>query len=76
MSNYNSIEPTVIDEDLIRKAVDDQVNPEIAEIARLEGIDPPEVMALRLDYKSEQGMGRMCFSFLRNDYWKIGSTVD
>ncbi|KAJ3287744.1 Dynein regulatory complex subunit 3 [Borealophlyctis nickersoniae] len=52
MSTYNSIEPTVIDEDLLRKAVNDQVSPEIAEIARKEGIDPAEVLSLRLDYKN------------------------
>ena len=52
MSTYNTIEPTVIDEDLLRKAVNDQVAPEIADIARKEGIDPPDVTSLRLDYKS------------------------
>ncbi|KAI8830849.1 hypothetical protein BC829DRAFT_426505 [Chytridium lagenaria] len=41
--SYNTIEPT---------AVNDQVNPEIADIARKEGIDPIEVTALRLDYKN------------------------
>ncbi|KAJ3198692.1 Dynein regulatory complex subunit 3, partial [Dinochytrium kinnereticum] len=50
--SYNTIEPTVIDEDLLKKAVNDQVNPEIADIARKEGIDPVEVTALRLDYKN------------------------
>ena len=54
MSNYNTIEPAVIDEDLLRKAVNDQVNSEISEIARKEGIDPIEVVSLRLDYKSIQ----------------------
>ncbi|KAJ3107631.1 Dynein regulatory complex subunit 3 [Phlyctochytrium planicorne] len=50
--SYNTVEPTVIDEDLLKKAVNDQVNPEIADIARREGIDPAEVTALRLDYKN------------------------
>ncbi|KAJ3191999.1 Dynein regulatory complex subunit 3 [Irineochytrium annulatum] len=52
MSGYNSIEPTVIDEDLLKKAVNEQVLIEIAEIARKEGIDPIEVLSLRLDYKN------------------------
>ncbi|KAJ3333862.1 Dynein regulatory complex subunit 3 [Blyttiomyces sp. JEL0837] len=48
----NSIEPAVIDEELLRKAVNEQVAPEIADIARREGIDPLEVLSLRLDYKN------------------------
>ncbi|KAI9197072.1 uncharacterized protein BJ171DRAFT_562845 [Polychytrium aggregatum] len=52
MSNYNTVEPTVIDEDLLKRAIHDQVNPEIADIARREGIDPVEVLTLRLDYKN------------------------
>ena len=48
----NTIEPTVIDEELLKKAVNDQIPIEIAEVARKEGIDPLEVLALRLDYKS------------------------
>ena len=56
MSNlYNSVEPTVIDEDLLKKAVNEQeqVQVDVAEVARKEGIDPVEVAALRLDYKSK-----------------------
>ncbi|TPX55321.1 hypothetical protein PhCBS80983_g05416 [Powellomyces hirtus] len=52
MSTYNAIEPTVIDEDLLRKAVNDQAAPEIADVARREGIDPIDVLSLRLDYKN------------------------
>ncbi|KAJ3020829.1 Dynein regulatory complex subunit 3 [Thoreauomyces humboldtii] len=52
MSTYNAIEPTVIDEDLLRKAVNDQAAPEIADVARREGIDPSDVTCLRLDYKN------------------------
>ncbi len=47
------IEPTVIDEDLLKKAVNEQVAIEIAEVARKEGMDPLEVSSLRLDYKSK-----------------------
>ena len=50
--SYTTIEPTVIDEDLIRKAINEQVNPDIADIAKKEGIEPEEVEHLRLDYKS------------------------
>ncbi|KAJ3072838.1 Dynein regulatory complex subunit 3 [Podochytrium sp. JEL0797] len=49
----NTIEPAVIDEDTLKKATSDQANPEIAEIARREGIDPKETLSLRLDYKSK-----------------------
>lgn len=53
-SSYISVEPTVIDEDLLKKAVNDQeqVPVDVAEVARKEGIDPLEVASLRLDYKS------------------------
>lgn len=51
---YISVEPTVIDEELLKKAVNEQeqVPVDVAEVARKEGIDPLEVSALRLDYKS------------------------
>nr|KAJ3419777.1 Dynein regulatory complex subunit 3 [Polyrhizophydium stewartii] len=52
MSNYNNTEPTVIDEELIRKAINEQLNSEIAEIARKEGVEASEVTTLRLDYKN------------------------
>ncbi|KAI9094323.1 hypothetical protein DFS34DRAFT_243321 [Phlyctochytrium arcticum] len=52
MSTYNTIEPTVVDEDLLRKAVNEQVSVEVADIARREGIDPADVTSLRLDYKN------------------------
>lgn len=50
--SYATIEPTVIDEELIRKAINEQLNPEIADIARREGVAPEEVLSLRLDYKN------------------------
>ena len=52
MSNYNTVEPTVIDEELVRKAINEQLNPDIADVARKEGVDSLEVYNLRLDYKS------------------------
>jgi hypothetical protein len=53
MASYNTIEPTVIEEDLLRKSVNEQATGDAAEIARKEGIDPTEVVCLRLDYKSK-----------------------
>jgi uncharacterized protein YdbL (DUF1318 family) len=50
--SYSTIEPTVIDEDLIRKAINDQLNAEIADIAKKEGVSVEDVHTLRLDYKS------------------------
>jgi hypothetical protein len=50
----SSVEPTVIDEDVIRKAINEQINPEIADIAKKEGTEPQEVVHLRLDYKSKK----------------------
>jgi hypothetical protein len=57
--SYNTIgqyliilEPTVIDEELIRKSINEQLSPDIADIARKEGVDVEDVNALRLDYKS------------------------
>ncbi|KAI8816545.1 uncharacterized protein EV422DRAFT_545674 [Fimicolochytrium jonesii] len=52
MTTYNAPEPTVIDEDLLRKSVNDQAAPEIADVARREGIDFGDVGVLRLDYKN------------------------
>lgn len=50
--SYSTIEPTVIDEDLIRKAINDQLNAEIADVAKKEGVSVEDVHTLRLDYKS------------------------
>lgn len=50
--SYASVDPVVISEELINNAINEQVEPEIAEIAKKEGIDPEEVKAIRLDYKS------------------------
>eukprot|EP00842_Homolaphlyctis_polyrhiza_P002068 jgi/Hompol1/2862/HPOL_003040-RA len=52
MANYNSTEPTVVDEELIRKAINEQLNPDISEIARREGTEASQVTTLRLDYKN------------------------
>ncbi|ORX37504.1 outer arm dynein light chain 1 [Piromyces finnis] len=50
--SYASVDPVVISEELINTAINEQITPEIAEIAKKEGIDPEEVKAIRLDYKN------------------------
>ena len=77
MSNaYNSIEPTVIDEDLLKKATNEQVNIEIAEVARKEGIDPLEVVSLRLDYKSKSSSELKSLDILKIDnLWSFENLV-
>ncbi|OUM58937.1 hypothetical protein PIROE2DRAFT_15672 [Piromyces sp. E2] len=51
--SYASVDPVVISEELINTAINEQVAPEIADIARREGIDPEEVTSIRLDYKNK-----------------------
>ena len=46
--SYNSIEPTVIDEELLKKAVLENAS----EVAKKEGVEHHEVLTLRLDYRS------------------------
>ena len=51
---YDTVEPTVIDDDMLQKAVEEQgPKEEAGKIAKDEGIDFAEVKALRLDFKSE-----------------------
>ena len=40
----------MIDENLIRKAIDNQIDPKVIEIAKGEGIASGQVSSLRLDY--------------------------
>lgn len=48
-----SIEPSVIDEDMLRRAVEEQgPKGEAGKIAREEGVDFADVVALRLDFKN------------------------
>ena len=50
---YDNLEPTVIDEDLLRSAVEEQgPKEEAGKIAKAEGIDFGDVTALRLDFKN------------------------
>ena len=63
MSHYSSIEPTVVDEELLEKAVKETEEAENnrksnlsdipTEVLKLGSLDPDEVSYLRLDYKSE-----------------------
>ena len=51
---YDTIEPNVISEALLRRCVEEQgPEGEAGRIARNEGIDFAEVTVLRLDFKSE-----------------------
>lgn len=51
---YDTVEPTVIDEDLLKQCIEEQGPPdEAGKIAKKEGIDFSEVKQLRLDFKSE-----------------------
>ena len=51
---YDTVEPTVIDEDLLKQCIEEQgpAN-EAGKIAKKEGLDFTEVESLRLDFKSE-----------------------
>jgi len=50
---YDTIEPAVIDEEILQTAVEEQgPKEEAGKIARDEGIDFSDVTSLRLDYKS------------------------
>ena len=51
---YDTVEPAVIDEDMLQKAVEEQgPKDEAGRIAKQEGIDFTDVTQLRLDFKSE-----------------------
>ena len=51
---YDTVEPSVIDEDMLQKAVEEQgPKDEAGRIAKSEGIDYGDVTALRLDFKSK-----------------------
>jgi hypothetical protein len=49
-----TIEPAVIDQELVSKAINDQLNADVAEIAKKEGIDSGQVTKLSLDFKSNK----------------------
>ncbi|KAK3578006.1 hypothetical protein CHS0354_037388 [Potamilus streckersoni] len=50
---YDTVEPSVIDEEMLQKAVEDQgPKEEAGKIAKVEGIDFADVKSLRLDFKN------------------------
>lgn len=50
---YDTIEPSVIDDEMLQKSVEEQgPKEEAGRIAKLEGIDFSDVIYLRLDYKN------------------------
>ena len=54
---YDTIEPSVIDEQMLKEAVEDQgPKGEAGRIAKQEGIDFDTVLALRLDYRSKRSL--------------------
>ena len=51
---YDTVEPAVIDEDMLQNAVEEQgPKDEAGRIAKAEGIDFADVTQLRLDFKSK-----------------------
>lgn len=52
---YDTIEPSVIDEQMLKKCVEEQgPKGEAGNIAKEEGLDFVDVLSLRLDFKSKQ----------------------
>ena len=51
---YDTVEPSVIDEEMLQKAVEEQgPKDEAGKIAKKEGINFGDVLSLRLDFKSK-----------------------
>lgn len=63
---YDTIEPSVIDDDMLHKAVEEQgPKDEAGKIAKQEGIDFSDVLSLRLDYKNVLKIDNLwCFKSL------------
>ena len=63
---YDTIEPSVIDDDMLHKAVEEQgPKEEAGKIAKQEGIDFADVLSLRLDYKNVLKIDNLwCFKSL------------
>lgn len=63
---YDTIEPSVIDDDMLHKAVEEQgPKEEAGKIAKQEGIDFGDVETLRLDYKNVLKIDNLwCFTSL------------
>lgn len=56
---YDTVEPTVIDEELLKQCIEEQgTASEAGRIAKKEGLDFSEVESLRLDFKSRSRVYR------------------
>ena len=52
---YDTVEPAVIDDEMLRRAVEEQgPKEEAGKIAKQEGINYSDVLALRLDFRSKR----------------------
>ena len=67
---YDTIEPSVIDEQMLKKCVEEQgPKGEAGRIAKQEGLDFADVLSLRLDFKSKIHINCLFpFSLMNNDY--------
>ena len=75
---YDTVEPAVIDEDMLQKAVEEQgPKDEAGRIAKQEGIDFTDVTQLRLDFKSKL-LGEIFFkiSLYSQYFWNLISLHD
>ena len=65
---YDTVEPAVVDEEMLQHAVEEQgPKEEAGKIAKEEGIDFADVIALRLDFKSKLLLSKIfCLIFLIN----------
>lgn len=51
---YDTVEPAVIDDEMLRKAVEEQgPKDEAGRIAKQEGVDYKDIFSLRLDFRSK-----------------------
>lgn len=50
---YNSIEPNIIDDEMVQKAIEEQCPEDIGKLAKREGINLKDVMELQLGFRSE-----------------------
>lgn len=51
--SHNSVEPNVIDDEMIQKAIEEQYPEDIGQLAKKEGTDFKDVTELQLSFRSE-----------------------
>ena len=74
---YDTVEPTVIDEALLRECVEEQgPKGEAGKIAKKEGIDFEDVLQLRLDYRSMYMYSSMCYHSCWSDSLGVILSID